>query len=161
MMSKAAFFMNEHMKRNTALVNQVHPSAVYVRGRMPFQQGLDFIAHQFRGKVPAEMYCHSYFIEKQTDPTQPSPQFHLTEEYQGMLKVMKGLQYMNDKSAKLDTTAVLVKDDASGDVFVYNPVDMDESVRSMLMTQLASWGVEGASKELQQMQKTRETSSMV
>jgi hypothetical protein len=141
MMTKASFMMNEHLKHKVPLVQLVHPTLLVGRGRLAFPQGLEFIHEVFKGKCPADMYAHRYFIEKQADPTQPSPQYHLTEEYQGMLKVMKGLRYMSDKSCKLDTTMVAVLDEGTDDVYLYNPIALEEPAQSQFIAELAAWGV--------------------
>lgn len=154
-MSKAAFYMNEQMKRNFPLVQSIHPTLAVGRGKLRFQQGLDYIASVFRGCSPSEVYTHHYFIEKQTDPSQPSPQTHLTEEYQGMLRVMKGLQYMQDKSSKLDTTMVAVIDSASGDVYLYNPSELDESAMTMMVDILAGWNIPEAQREAARMRHAK------
>ncbi|KAG5512569.1 hypothetical protein GH5_08538 [Leishmania sp. Ghana 2012 LV757] len=111
MMSKAAFMMQEHVRRNYVMLTDVYnPNTFFVRGRLPFPQGLTAIAVLFKNQRPADVYAHPYFIEKQSDPSQPSPQLHLTEESQGIMKVMSGLRYMRDDNAKLDNTMVVVTD---------------------------------------------------
>ncbi|KAG5488143.1 hypothetical protein LSCM1_08212 [Leishmania martiniquensis] len=111
MMSKAAFMMQEQVRRKHVAITDVHsPNTFFVRGRLPFPQGLMAIAVLFKNKRPADVYAHPYFIEKQSDPSQPSPQLHLTEESQGIMKVMSGLRYMRDDNAKLDNTMVVVTD---------------------------------------------------
>ncbi|KAG5487425.1 hypothetical protein CUR178_08511 [Leishmania enriettii] len=111
MMSKASFMMQEHVRRNYVMLTDVYnPNTFFVRGRLPFPQGLAAIAVLFKNQRPADVYAHPYFIEKQSDPSQPSPQLHLTEESQGIMKVMSGLRYMRDDNAKLDNTMVVVTD---------------------------------------------------
>ncbi|CBZ23058.1 conserved hypothetical protein [Leishmania mexicana MHOM/GT/2001/U1103] len=111
MMSKAAFMMQDHVRRNYVMITDVcTPNTFFVRGRLPFPQGLTAIAVLFKNQRPADVYAHPYFIEKQSDPSQPSPQLHLTEESQGIMKVMSGLRYMRDDNAKLDNTMVVVTD---------------------------------------------------
>nr|CAJ2466232.1 unnamed protein product [Leishmania braziliensis] len=111
MISKAAFMMQDHVRRHYVMITDVcSPSTFFVRGRLPFPQGLMAIAVLFKNKRPADLYAHPYFIEKQSDPSQPSPQLHLTEEAQGIMKVMSGLRYMRDDNAKLDNTMVVVTD---------------------------------------------------
>ncbi|CUG05654.1 Hypothetical protein, putative [Bodo saltans] len=155
MMTKASFMMNEHLKNRVPLVQLVHPTVLVGRGRILFPQGLHLIADIFKGKSPAEMYAHHYFIEKQTDPTQPSPQYHLTEEYQGMLKVMKGLRYMTDKTSKLDTTMIAIVDEESNDVYLYNPVELDEQALPQFIGELATWGVPEAKAEVEKLGEVR------
>jgi hypothetical protein len=146
MITRASYVMNETMKASSSLVNSVHPTLTMARARMPFQQGLDFVFEMFRSKTAADVYSHPYFIEKATDPAQPSPQMHLTEEYQGIMKVMKGLRYMRDNSAKLDTTAVVTLSERSNEVFLYNPVDLDDSTMGTIVRQLSNWGVKEATE---------------
>ncbi|KAG5512326.1 hypothetical protein JKF63_07851 [Porcisia hertigi] len=111
MMSKAAFMIQESVRRNYLMITDVcHPTTFFVRGRLPFPQGMMAIATLFKNQCPADVYAHPYFIEKQSDPAQPSPQLHLTEESQGIMKVMSGLRYMRDDNAKLDNTMVVVTD---------------------------------------------------
>ncbi|CAJ1985661.1 hypothetical protein - conserved [Leishmania donovani] len=111
MMSKAAFMMQDHVRRNYVMITDVcSPNTFFVRGRLPFPQGLTAIAVLFKNQRPADVYAHPYFIEKQSDPSQPSPQLHLTEESQGIMKVMSGLRYMRDDNTKLDNTMVVVTD---------------------------------------------------
>ncbi|KPI84468.1 hypothetical protein ABL78_6474 [Leptomonas seymouri] len=111
MMSKAAFMMQDHLRRNYVMITDVsHPSCFLVRGRLPFPQGLMAVAVLFKHQRPADVYAHPYFIEKQSDPSQPSPQLHLTEESQGIMKVISGLRYMRDDNTKLDNTMVFVTD---------------------------------------------------
>ena len=133
-MTKASYYMNEHLKKNVSLLQSVAPNVTIARARLPFPQGLDYIYQMFRGKHPADVYCHEYFIEKQTDPSQPSPQLHLTEEYQGILKVMKGLRYMSDRSAKLDSTMVSLEVPRSHDVILYNPLELDDRTLEDMLT---------------------------
>ncbi|KAL7703339.1 hypothetical protein N2W54_002961 [Lotmaria passim] len=111
MMSKAAFMMQDHLRRNYVMITDIsNPTTFFVRGRLPFPQGLMAIAVLFKNKRPADVYAHPYFIEKQSDPSQPSPQLHLTEESQGIMKVISGLRYMRDDNTKLDSTMVFVTD---------------------------------------------------
>jgi hypothetical protein len=155
MMTKASFMMNEHLKNRVPLVQLIHPTLLVGRGRIMFPQGLHLIADIFKGQSPADMYAHHYFIEKQTDPTQPSPQYHLTEEYQGMLKVLKGLRYMTDKTAKLDTTMVAVVDEETNDVYLYNPIELDEQALPQFIGELATWGVPEAKAEVEKLGEVR------
>ncbi|CAG9567140.1 conserved hypothetical protein [Leishmania major strain Friedlin] len=111
MMSKAAFMMQDHVRRNYVMITDVcNPNTFFVRGRLPFPQGLTAMAVLFKNQRPADVYAHPYFIEKQSNPSQPSPQLHLTEESQGIMKVMSGLRYMRDDNTKLDNTMVVVTD---------------------------------------------------
>jgi hypothetical protein len=111
MMSKAAFMMQDHLRRNYVMITDVrHPNTFFVRGRLPFPQGLMAIAVLFKNKRPADVYAHPYFVEKQSDPSQPSPQLHLTEESQGIMKIISGLRYMRDDNTKLDNTMLFVTD---------------------------------------------------
>eukprot|EP00796_Vickermania_ingenoplastis_P010702 gene10702-7434_t len=111
MLSKAAYHMQDHIRRNYALLSDIAPPAVFMaRGRQHFPQGLHAIAKIFGGRLPAHVYAHRYFMEKQSDPSQPSPQLHITEESQGILKIMGGMRYMRDSSSKLDGTVVVITD---------------------------------------------------
>lgn len=111
MMSKAAFFMQEKLRRSFIMITDIHtPESFQVRGRLPFPQGLIAINVLFRHQTAADIYAHPYFIEKQSNPDQPSPQLHTTEELQGISKVLSGLQYMHDDSCKLDNTAYVSTD---------------------------------------------------
>ncbi|ESL08315.1 hypothetical protein TRSC58_03984 [Trypanosoma rangeli SC58] len=111
MMSKAAYMMQDQLRRNCTLITDVHnPNVFIVRGFLPFPQGLAALAVLFRGKLAADVYSHPYFIEKQSDPSQPSPQLHLTEECQSVMRITKGLHFMKDDSSKLDNTMVFVTD---------------------------------------------------
>ncbi|RNF18442.1 uncharacterized protein Tco025E_04462 [Trypanosoma conorhini] len=111
MMSKAAYMMQDQLRRNCTLITDVHsPNVFVVRGFLPFPQGLAALAVLFRGKLAADVYSHPYFIEKQSDPSQPSPQLHLTEECQSVMKIIKGLHFMRDDSSKLDNTMVFLTD---------------------------------------------------
>lgn len=111
MMSKAAFLMQEQLRRNYVMITDTYmPNTFLARGRLQFPQGLTAIATLFHDKKPADVYAHPYFMEKQSDPSQPSPQLHLTEESQGIMKVMSGLRYMRDENSKLDNTMVVVTD---------------------------------------------------
>lgn len=158
MMTKASYLMNEHIKNNVSFTQQINASMWMCRSRLPFQQGLDFIGTMFAGKHFGDMYAHQYFIEKQTDPTQPSPQFHLTEEYQGMAKVMKGLRYMTDKSAKLDNTTSVTLDKDTGAITVFNPGDIEEATWEMLMDNLSAVGEKRADVELARTSDSRKNS---
>lgn len=110
-MTKAAFFMQEHLRRNFAYISDLHyPNAFFCRGRLSFPQGMTAVAVLFHDKTPADVYAHPYFVEKQSDPSQPSPQLHITEELQGVIKIMRGLRYMKDNSSKLDDTMAIVTD---------------------------------------------------
>lgn len=103
--------MQDHIRRNYALVSDIRrPHVFMARGRQSFPQGLHVIANIFKGRLPAHVYAHRYFMEKQSDPSQPSPQLHITEESQGILKVMGGMRYMRDDSSKLDGTLVMMTD---------------------------------------------------
>ncbi|ESS65410.1 hypothetical protein TCDM_06236 [Trypanosoma cruzi Dm28c] len=111
MMSKAAYMMQDQLRRNYTLITDIHsPNIFIVRGFLPFPQGLAALTVLFRGKLAADVYSHPYFIEKQSDPSQPSPQLHLTEECQSVMKIIKGLHFMRDDSSKLDNTMVFVTD---------------------------------------------------
>ncbi|ORC91174.1 uncharacterized protein TM35_000061790 [Trypanosoma theileri] len=110
-MSKAAYMMQDQLRRNYALITDVHsPNVFLVRGCLSFPQGLAALTLLFRGKLAADVYSHPYFIEKQSNPSQPSPQLHLTEECQSLMKMIKGLHFMKDDSSKLDNTMVFVTD---------------------------------------------------
>ncbi|RHW70010.1 hypothetical protein DPX39_090020500 [Trypanosoma brucei equiperdum] len=111
MMSKASYMMQDHLRRNFALITDIHnPNVFLVRGTLPFPQGLAVLTALFRGKLAADVYSHPYFIEKQSDPSQPSPQLHLTEECQSVMKIIKGMHFMNDTTSRLDNTVVFVSD---------------------------------------------------
>lgn len=111
MLSKAAYYMQDHIRRNYALISDIaKPNVIMARGRQSFPQGLHAIAKIFSGRLPAHVYAHRYFMERQSDPSQPSPQLHITEESQGILKVMGGMRYMRDPSSALDSTVVLMTD---------------------------------------------------
>ncbi|KEG14527.1 hypothetical protein DQ04_00421060 [Trypanosoma grayi] len=111
MMSRAAYMMQDQLRRNYALITDVHtPNVFLVRGTLPFPQGLAVLTLLFRGRLAADVYSHPYFIEKQSDPSQPSPQLHLTEECQSLMKIIKGLHFMKDDTSKLDNTMMFVTD---------------------------------------------------
>ncbi|KAG8348518.1 hypothetical protein TRVL_00656 [Trypanosoma vivax] len=123
-MSKASYMMQDHLRRNFPLITDVHnPNVFLVRGTLQFPQGLAVLAALFRGKLAADVYSHPYFIEKQSDPSQPSPQLHLTEECQSVMKIIKGMHYMRDNSSRLDNTVVFATDytaEVAGTVLTYS-----------------------------------------
>lgn len=110
-MGKGSFMIQDSVRRKSShITDLLIPNTFMVRGRLPFPQGLLAIGVLFAGKLPADVYAHPYFVEKQSNPAQPSPQLHVTEELQSVMKVMSGLRYMNDDLAKLDNTMTVVTD---------------------------------------------------
>nr|CCC92758.1 conserved hypothetical protein [Trypanosoma congolense IL3000] len=134
MMSKASYMMQDHLRRNFALITDVYnPNVFLVRGTLPFPQGLAVLTALFRGKIAADVYSHPYFIEKQSDPSQPSPQMHLTEECQSVMKIIKGMHFMNDNTSKLDNTVVFVTDydvEVTGTMLTFTTEEEDAALRS-------------------------------
>jgi hypothetical protein len=74
------------------------------------------------------------------------------------MKVMKGLRYMTDKSAKLDTTMVSLRDATTGDVVLYNPIELDEASLEKTLTELGQWGVTEATTEVARLSRGRSQS---
>ncbi|CCW71330.1 unnamed protein product [Phytomonas sp. Hart1] len=124
-MSKAAYVMHDHIRRSYSYITDLHaPNTFLCRGRLSFPQGLTAIALWFYQKTPADLYAHAYFVERQANPGQPSPQMHTTEEVQGVLKVMQGLRHMRDDLTKLDNTMAVVTDflvPAKATMLVFDP----------------------------------------
>lgn len=130
MMTKGTFFLNETLRKGAPMVTDIGQGCFMARSRLAFPQGLQFIYKVFQGRPLADVYSHGYFIEKQSNPSQPSPQFHLTEELQGIMRVMKGLIYMQDISSRIDNAMTVVRDpDSSSEEeawVMYNPIELDE-----------------------------------
>ena len=141
-MTKGTFFLNESLRRGAPMVTDVGPGCFMARSRLPFPQGLQFFYKVFQGRPLADVYSHGYFIEKQANPEQPSPQFHLTEELQGLMRVVKGLIYMNDVSSRLDNAMTVVRDpnfpegSERESWIMYNPIELDEKTLPALRQRL-------------------------
>ncbi|CAD2221229.1 hypothetical protein AGDE_14804 [Angomonas deanei] len=103
--------MQENLRHSYSLIVDLRqPISFCVRGRLPYPSGLLAVSTLFRNCKPADVYAHKYFIEKQSNPSQPSPQMHITEESQSIMKVISGLRYMKDDNSKLDNTMYICTD---------------------------------------------------
>ena len=148
MMSKGNFFFNERIKAGFPLVNEACGNVFIARSRLAFPQGLRFVYDMFKGGHLSDVYAHPYFIEKQSNPDQPSPQLHLTEELQGCTRVVKSLMYMGDSTSKLDNAMMVVSDptllDADGRAYtvLYNPVEPDEKTLYVINKRLENKDVQ-------------------
>lgn len=105
--------IQQKIKQATSDICDLHPSLFFMRGKVSFPQGFFFLREMFAGKTAADVYAHPYFIDRNNDPTQPSPQMHLTEELQALMQLNRGLFFTHDQYSKLDQTMTVAFDDSS------------------------------------------------
>lgn len=140
-MTKASYYMMDHLKSKFPLTQELYPTMAIARGRVPFPQGCQAIAGFFHGQQPYQVYNHPYFLDPSADPNQVSPQMHLTEELQALFRLVRGMLFMNDITAKLDNTMTIVTDPATNRTVLYNPIDADEPTRVKVMSRLKNSSV--------------------
>jgi hypothetical protein len=124
-LSKAAYNMSRGIRASAPTVQQMNENMWFARGALRFPQGINVIYNHFAGKHAAEALSHPYFIEKEYWPEQPSPQFHLTEEIQCLLLIMKGNNFSRDDSTHLDNTMTILRNPRNAKEFtLYNPIEV-------------------------------------
>lgn len=125
--------MTQKLKETYPLHMQLHADVWIARGVLPFPQGIQYVYQQFAGQRMSDVYNHPYLLEAETWPDQPSPQFHLTEEIQSILKITKGMTAFEDRGSGLDNTMTLVRSSTNPKRFLlYNPTDIDGKTNDML-----------------------------
>lgn len=137
MMSKGSLYMMDNVRSGTPLVTEIAANVRMVRGRLRFDQGIMAIRNYFGPIHPGEIYNHPWFIEKQHNPDQPSPQFHLTEEVQCCMKITKGIVTMTDIASRLDNTMGVITE-RNGEVTIYNPIEIDDKSLAQLTEELGA-----------------------
>lgn len=142
-LTKASFSMTRNIRKNVPLVTRVDDNAWSIRGQLPFPQGLYFIYNAFAGKPLADVYSHHFFLEKEVWPEQPSPRFHLTDETQSTVLVVKGMIHNKDVTTHLDNTMVLCRNPKDHSEFgIYNPTHVEESSMDHVLKLIQGGGIE-------------------
>jgi hypothetical protein len=143
MLTKASFSMTRNIRKNIPLVTRVDDNSWTIRGQLPFPQGLHFVYNQFAAKHVADIFSHPFFMEPEYWPEQPSPQFHLTEEMQSCMLVVKGMIHMRDVTTHLDNTMVLCRNPHDHTEFgIYNPSHVEEQTLEHVERLIEGCGVE-------------------
>ena len=122
-----SFRIAKGVREKVPRLQQLSETLWIVRGLLPFDAGVVAVHKHFAalGEV-ADIYNHKYMIEPEYWPEQPSPAFHLTEELQGLTRLVRGMSRPWDRNVMLDDTATIILCPTTRKLLLYNPVLLDE-----------------------------------
>jgi hypothetical protein len=136
MSGKVNQLLMQKLKNEKPLYSQLGANLWVVRGTLPFPQGLDYVYRIFAGKPPSDVFNHAFLLEPDSWPEQPSPQLHLTEELQSIMKLVRGTG-SSDRLSGLDNTMTIVRAPLGSNpekfrYLLYNPTDTDPKTTEYL-----------------------------